>query len=332
MSYQAVFAIFAAIYVVFAVFGIWIAGSPEMMDALIDLINTYVPGLIGSDGVITREDLMSIAGSSSGVFGVTGAVAVIGLVWTAIGWITYSRMAVRSIFNLPRDDRSFFLLKARDLLAALIFGAALLAAALLSVASTAAADWILGLLGVDLSGGWTSPIARGVGLLAVFVIDAAALAFMFLFLSGAAVPWRMLRGGSLFGAVALVVLQVLGSTLLGSASRNPLLATFAVFIGLLLWFRFTSIITLVAAAWIRVSADDHDVSLRRVSPEQRAAEQRAAEQHALLVAARVRVREARATHREAPWWRRPTTRVQLRTAERRLADLEQRGEPQVGGG
>ena len=45
--------------------------------------------------------------------------------------------------------------------------------------------------------------------------------------------------------------------------RNPLLATFAVFIGLLLWFRLVGIITLVAAAWIAVAAQDADIPLWR---------------------------------------------------------------------
>jgi membrane protein len=321
MSYQAIFAIFAAVYVVFAVFGIWLTGQTQTMDALIDLINTYVPGLIGSDGVISREDLIEITQSNSSLFGWTGAVAVVGLVWTAIGWITYSRMAVRSMFGLPKDDRAYVLLKARDFLAALVFGAVLLAAAGLSVASTAAADHLLNLLGIDTAGGWASLVAGAVGLIAVFALDTAALAFMFLFLSGASVTLRMLWGGSLFGGVALVVLQVLGSQLLGGASRNPLLATFAVFIGLLLWFRITSLITLVAAAWIAVTAADRGTSLRRQSPEQREAEQRAAEQRALLIAARVRSRDARAEFESAPWWRRPAASMRLRAAERELAEI-----------
>ena len=107
----------------------------------------------------------------------------------------------------------------------------------------------------------------------VFAIDTLALAVMFRFLSGAAMPWRRMWIGSLLGAAALSLLQLLGGFLIGRSSTNPLLATFAVFIGLLLWFRITSIVILVAASWIAVEAADAHESLRKVTPEQLAAEQ-----------------------------------------------------------
>src|SRR3546814_6180699 len=36
--------------------------------------------------------------------GITGAVALVVVVWTAIGFITYARRAVRDIFGLPRSE------------------------------------------------------------------------------------------------------------------------------------------------------------------------------------------------------------------------------------
>ena len=72
---------------------------------------------------------------------------------------------------------------------------------------------------------------------------------------------------------------------------NPLLATFAVFIGLLLWFRLVGIITLVAAAWIAVAAQDADIPLMALTEDER----RLAEYKAIAVAAEVGLREARAS-------------------------------------
>ena len=116
MSYQALFAIFAAVYVVFAVAGIWLTGNEEALNAFIALLNSFAPGLIGDDGIISTDDLVAIATTSTSLFGWTGAVALVGLIWTAIGWITYSRIAVRSIFGLPKDTRAYALLKTRDFL------------------------------------------------------------------------------------------------------------------------------------------------------------------------------------------------------------------------
>ena len=322
MSYQALFAIFAAVYVVFAVAGIWLTADPDTLNAFVTLLNTYAPGLIGDEGIISTDDLVAIASASTSLFGWTGAVALVGLIWTAIGWITYSRMAVRSIFGLPKDTRAYALLKTRDFLVGLAFGTMLLLATVLSVATTSFLDWLLGLFGLPPESGWSSFFFQAGSTLAVFAIDTLALAVLFRFLSGAAMPWRRMWIGSLLGSAALTVLQLLSGFLVSSVSTNPLLATFTVFVGLLLWFRLTSIVILVAAAWIAVEASDHNETLRRVTPEQLAAEELAREQRALITAAQVRVREAQQALADANWLQRLPARRRLMRAEDELARAE----------
>ena len=321
MSYQALFAIFAAVYVVFAVAGIWLTSNPATLAAFSTLLNTYAPGFIGSEGVISTDDLTEIATTSTSLFGWTGAVALAGLIWTAIGWITYARIAVRSIFGLPKDTRAYLLLKARDFLAGLAFGTVLLIASAISVATTSFLGWVFGLLGIPTSTAWSGLFGGG-ALILVFVIDTLALAVMFRFLSGAAMPWRRMWIGSLLGSAALSVLQILGSFLITGASSNPLLATFAVIIGLLLWFRLASIIILVAASWIAVEAFDAHDTLRKVTPEQLAAEERQREERALVTAAEVRVRAARDDLAAASWVGRFAARRRLSRAELELAELK----------
>lgn len=321
MSYQALFAIFAAVYVVFAVAGIWLTGHPETLKAFILLLNTYAPGLIGEDG-ITREDLIEVASSSTSLFGWTGAVALGGLIWTAIAWITYARMAVRSIFGLPKDTRAYLLLKARDFLAGLAFGMIILVATVLSVVATAFFAWLLGVTGLPGDSGWSGGLLQSGALMVVFVIDTIALAVLFRFLSDAAMPWRRMWAGSLLGSAAISILQVLGGYLLSGTSANPLLATFAVFIGLLLWFRLTSIVILVAASWIAVEAADNHETLRRVTPEQLVAERQERERRALVTAARVRVREAQGELASANWLGRFPARRRLARAQEELALAE----------
>lgn len=329
MSYQALFAIFAAVYVAFAVFGIWLTSNDQTLNAFIALLNTYAPGLIGDNGVIPTEELTQIAASSTSLFGWTGAVALAGFIWTAIGWITYSRMAVRSIFGLPKDRRAYVFLKARDFLAGFGFGAILLLATVVSVATTSFLGWLSQLLGLSDDSGWYGFLVQGGSLIVVFAIDTFALAVMFRFLSGAAMPWHRMWVGSLLGSAALSVLQIVGGALLSRSGTNPLLATFTVFIALLLWFRLTSIVILVAASWIAVEASDAHESLRMVTPEQLAAEQLELEQRALVTAAQVRVREARTSLEAANWIERIPARRRLLKAEQQLADLEASG-PRAG--
>ncbi|MET0782799.1 YihY/virulence factor BrkB family protein [Leifsonia flava] len=322
MSYQALFAVFAAVYVLFAATGLWLGGDPATLDGIITLINTYVPGLIAEGGAITPEQLEEIASSSTSLFGWTGAVALAGFIWTAIGWITYSRTAVRSLFGLPKDMRSYVLLKARDLLAALAFGAMILIGSLLSVASTAAATWIFTLLGFDMDGWLVQASIGGAGFLVVLIINTAVLLAMFRFLSGASVKWSRLWSGSVLGGVAMYVLQIGAGYLVGSATNNPLFATFTVFIGLLLWFRLTSIVTLVAASWIYVAASDRNESLRRVTPAQLEAERRQAEREALILATRVSLREAREEAARVGWVRRAALRRRIARLQAELDDLQ----------
>lgn len=324
MSYQALFGIFAAIYVVFAVFGIWLTANDDTMQAFATLLNTYAPGLIGENGIISTDELLQITTTSTSALGLTGGVALVGLAWTAIGWVTYTRIGVRSTFGLPKDERSYALLKARDLLAGLSFGLVLIVAAGLSVATTGFVQWLLELTGLDPDSSWSTFFVQTGAIIVVFVIDTVALGVLFRFLSGAAMPWRRLIIGSLLGSAALSVMQMLGGFLITFASTNPLLATFAVFIALLFWFRMTSIVILVAASWIAVEASDANESLRQLTPQQLEAERRAIEAQAAVTVARVRLREAEADAASANWLggfkaRRVVARAQLDLDEAQAA-------------
>lgn len=322
MSYQALFAIFAAVYVVFAVAGIWLTGNEQALNAFVALLNSFAPGLVGDDGIISTDDLTAIATTSTSLFGWTGAVALVGLIWTAIGWITYSRIAVRSIFGLPKDTRAYALLKTRDLLVGLAFGAILIIATILTVATTSFFGWLAALLGLSTESAWSNLVLQAGSVLVIFIIDTLALAVLFRFLSGAAIPWRRMWIGSLVGSAALTVLQLIGGYVITGAGNNPLLATFAVFVTLLLWFRLTGIVILVASSWIAVEAFDAHQSLRQVTPEQLVAEEREREQRALVTAARVQVRAAEEALAAANWIGRIPARRRLARAEADLARAE----------
>ena len=101
----------------------------------------------------------------------------------------------------------------------------------------------------------------------------------------------------------MYVLQIGAGFLVGSATSNPLLATFAAFIGLCCG-RLTSIVTLVAASWIYVGASDRNESLRRVTPAQLEAERRESERQARILTTQVELRRARDEAARVGWIRR----------------------------
>lgn len=325
VSYQALFATFAGIYVAFAIAGLWLGGSPEAIDGLIGLINSYIPGLISDDGLFTEAQVTDIATDSAGVLGVTGVIALGTLVWTAIGFVTFARRAVRDIFALPPDLRSYFFLKARDLVGAALFALALVVGFAANAIGTWALQLVFSLFGWDDASGWYGAATR-VGTIAIsFAIFSAALGALIRFLTGTKLPWRRIWPGALLGGGAITALQLFAGWLLIYTPTNALLATFAIFVGLLLWFRIIGIIVLVAAAWIAVAAKDDDIPLL----PQTEAERLAAEHAALLVAARVRLRTAQEARDSAPWYRAWIADRAVREAEDELAQVEAAAPPPV---
>ncbi|MFT4050832.1 MAG: YihY/virulence factor BrkB family protein, partial [Microbacterium sp.] len=316
ISYQSLFALFAVLYSSFAIVGVWLGGSAQAVDRMIEIVNTSIPNLISEQGLVTPGEVADVATSSTSVLAVTGAAAFLVAIWTAIGFVTFARRAVRDIFGLPFDRRSFLLLKARDLLAGALFGLAQVAGAALGAIGTGALRLILRLLGAGDVSTWVNVLGQGVSLLVAFAINAAALAMLFRFLTGTRLPWPLILPGAVIGGAALAVLQAGAGLLFLYSPSNPLLATFSVVIGFLLWLRLVGVVLLVSASWIAVAANDRDQPL--VAED--AAQQRLAELRALRLAAEVQVREAGRALDGAPWYGRRRARRALRTAEDRRED------------
>ena len=324
MGFQALFAVFAAIWLGFSVAGIWLVGNDELLLAIADIINRAIPGLIGPGGVIDPADIQS----TTTTFGWTGVIAAISLLWTAISWLFYTRQAVRAIFGLSRDTTNYVLQKIRDLGLALAFGFVLVLSGILTIVSTEALSFVLRVLGLDEDSFWTYTITQFSGVAVSLLLNVVVLASMFRVLSRVAIPWRNLLFGSLLGAAALAGLSFLAGLLLGTANKNPLLATFAVFVGLLVWFNLTSRVMLLSGSWIAVGMFDRGISPRKVTPEQRAAEKAAEEHEARVIVAKVDLDDARAELARARWWERLAAQRRVEKAERVLNDTLDEG---VGG-
>lgn len=307
LSFQAVFAVFAAIWVAFSVAGLALTANAALRDALFHLIGTSVPGLIdtgGSGGAISEKALLSTP-----ALGWTGAVALIGTLFTAVGWLGSARDAVRDLAGLAAPATNFALLKLKDLGLALAFGVALIVSAALSVFSTAAMGATLDLLQVDRHSFGAILAARVVGLALMFALDACVLAALYRVLAGVPIPRGPLWQGAVLGALALGVLKVLGSSLLGGATRNPLLASFAVIIGLLVWFNLICQVILIAASWVIVTANDHGVPLDPVG-----------ERRARDAEVRLRVQLERQIRREVEEALPPGVRWFVRRRHRRIEE------------
>ncbi|MCU1469644.1 MAG: putative rane protein [Glaciihabitans sp.] len=258
LAYQAIFAVFAGVWVGFSIAGLVVAGNHQLQQPIIDALSNSIPGLIkqpgSSSGAIDPKVLLN-----AGVFSWTGAIALVGVLVTALGWLASARAAIRIIFGLPQPKTNFVMLKLKDLGVAVGFGILLIVSAALSVAGSAGTTALLPLIGVSSNSVLGAIAGRIVTLAVMFALDATILGALFRVLSGVEIPWKRLRGGVLAGALGLGALKVLGGSLLGVSKSNPLLASFAVILGLLIFFNFVCQVILISASWIRVAVDDRHV-------------------------------------------------------------------------
>ena len=257
LSLTALYSVFAALYVGFTVLGFAIRSDPAFEKAVLSTISTAVPGLFdtgnGSGGAIKVDDLFSTQ-----VLGWSGIVAIVIVFVTALSWFASARSAVRAVFGLPQDTTFFLLLKLRDLVLVIAFAAVTLLSAVVSVLSTAALGAVFGAVGIDHRSGFAVVVARIVGLVIAFCIDTAVLVVLFRVLLAVRLPLKRLLTGAMLGAGALGILKAFGAALVGGGGRNPLLASFAVIIGLLVWFGLICQVILISATWIAVDLADHD--------------------------------------------------------------------------
>jgi membrane protein len=257
MSFQAVFAAFAAVWVGFSFFSAYLSGHPAVREAVIGFINVQIPGFIGQSGAIDPD---ALTGGPTLTW--TSAVAVVVLLYTAVAWLNYTRTAIRTIFSLPRSNLNVILLKVYDLVIALGFGLVILVSAISSVI----ASQLIGILATWAGVSESNTVLRGslqvASVILILLVDTFVLASMIRLLSGVPIPWKRLFVGSFLGGIVLGAMKIGGTYLLAGTSTNPLLASFAVVIGLLIWFNLACRVYLLSAAWIALSMSDRGIEAK----------------------------------------------------------------------
>lgn len=290
LTYQALFALFAALWVGFSVAGFVVSGDQLLRDELIVFIRSAVPGLIqdvDGTGVVDPELLLDAS-----VFGWTGAVALVGLLVSSITLLGSMRDCVRIVFRAPQPVTPLGRLIVRDLGLALCFGAAVVVSATLSLLSTTAVSGLLSGVGVSTRSIVGETTLRVVGIVLVFVFETAVLAVLFRVLAGLHIPFRRLLSGAMIGAAGFVSLTVVGGVVLRATGSNPLVASFAAIVGLLIVINLLCQVLLLSAGWIAVGMDDLGVladphqeaaRLQQLEEERRAQEARARSRGGRLV-------------------------------------------------
>jgi membrane protein len=272
MTYQAIFAVFAALWLTFSIAGFVVKGNPVVQTSLFGALDGFIPRLIAYTdtlgvhhaGAIKATTLLDATGLSW-----SSVISVVGLLFTAVGFVGTLRTAVRIMFDLPGPTTNPVLLILKNAGYTLAFGAVVLLTAVISLVSNTALGLVASLLGLGRAS-WLEQFATtAISAVLLLVLDTALLAAAYRLLSGIPIPRKRLLAGALIGGVGLAFLQTLGTSLLGGASSNPLVGAFATLIGVLLYFNFVCQLILLAASWIAVGMRDGGIDARALNPDER---------------------------------------------------------------
>ena len=236
----------------FSLAALFLSAQPALLDQIIKSVALTAPGLLkveGGDGLVDPQDLLNPAG-----LGWTAVIAAAVTVFTALGWISGIRDGVRGMMQLGPRGINPVLQILRDAGTLLLLGVALVLSAGASLIFGTAAGWVTEQLRLDPVMAW--PLTTSIKIGVPLALGWVTAVIMFRLAAGLKLTRRALLEGTVLSAVGTTVLQIFSTELLGNAGRNPILAPFAIIIGLLIWFNLVSQVYLVSAAWSVVREED----------------------------------------------------------------------------
>ncbi len=251
IAYNVVFSIFPLLVIAFTALAAFLGGRPDLQQELVTNINEAVGqklvGMTAADGALVS--ISSLVRTN--VVSVTGVIGVLALLWTGLGLVAAMRQGMQAVLGLSAKG-NFLAVKLLDLVSLIAFGIGVVVLLGASVGATSATDAVLDLIGR--SGPAASVLLQVVGQAVAVVFLFLLMLYMLRVLAQNPVPVKTLIGAALFGTAGIAVLRLVTGLIVGSAARNPLLASAAVVVAILLVANLLSQIVLIAAAWAADSA------------------------------------------------------------------------------
>jgi len=243
IAYAAIFSLFAALTIGWTAFMLLLGRNTGLRDQLIATLNAALPGIIddGSGGLLDPEALVLDT-----AFTPTSIAATVVLLWSALAMMNALRRSIRRMFGVVAVPEGFVVNKVRDLVGFVILALATLVTSVASVGANTLGGLVFDWLGME------GPVAAFLLRAATFLLGAAVdfgiFVFLFRVFAGLRVPRRDLLLGAALGALATAGLRVVGTSLFG-VTGNPLLASAAAVVTILLWVNLVARITLIVAAF-----------------------------------------------------------------------------------
>ena len=249
VGYFAFFSIFPAVALAFAVFGFVLRGQPQLLSSIADSLNASLPGFV--QDAQNPKGLIPIRAPGADALTLTGVIAFVSLVLAGLGWLAATREGIRAIFGVKGSGGNLVSNKVRDLGVLFTLGLGIALSAVLTTMVGAASGWIADRIGMP-GQAWILTLAA----LAVSIVaDTALMLLLLRVLSGVPAHWRELSQGALVGGIGFSLLKLSATTILPRLTANPLFASIAIVVGLLVWLNLIARLTLISAAW---AANDLD--------------------------------------------------------------------------
>lgn len=262
ITFWSFLALFPVLLLAVSVLGFVLHGHPDLQAKVVKGLHSTLPGQAGN--IVTTVSSTRLA---------SGAVGLVGLLWTGLGWIDNLRQVVRTIWHQNVQVGNLIKTKLADL----VVFAGLGAAALISIGVTgignAATSWILEHIG--LSG---SPVAGGLTRVVTIAVAVAAdvLIFLWLFvrLPRVETPVRRVLKGAVFASVGFEILKLVGAFYIAHTVRagSKTYGTFALVVGILVWMNLVARFLVYSLEWTVTAPYTDDVEPSGTASEDTARE------------------------------------------------------------
>lgn len=249
IAYNMFFAIAALLVAGFSITGLIVSGNEELQGLIVQAVDATTPGLIGEDGLARPEELFALESELSLALVISTAVAL----FTSLRWIGGMREGMRGIFDVPPIETNPVLMKLKDFGILLVLAVALAVTTAVGLIANTVIDLVLQWLGFDSA---ARPLTQIAGTVVTLLLDTLVAVILFRSASSIEMPRAILMQSALIAGVGSTVLRTFSTLLLAGVDRNPLLAPFAVILGLFVWFFLLSQVYLLATAWGAIGTAD----------------------------------------------------------------------------
>lgn len=258
VTYFSFLALFPLILVGFAVLGIVLSGNPGLIHDVQEQVKDSAPGGVG-------EQLSGAMKQASEHWRAVGLIGLLGALYAGLGWIGNLRTAIQEIWEYEVEKEKFLVAKSRDLLALIGLGVAILVSLALTGGGTAGAKYLVNWAHLDDVAGM-SAVTTIVGIVIAVLADTIIFFWIFVRLPRSELTMRAVFRGTLFGAIGLEILKVVGSYYIAQVGKSPSAGVFGSVVGLLVFVNLVSRFLLFATAWTATSPsirELHEAELTR---------------------------------------------------------------------